>query len=111
METRVRRVSSRSPWETAPWHHKAYYPGAHRLHVRVTGDLETGRLLGAQIVGHWQAEVAKRIDIFATALFHASAVDVLNDIDLSYTPPLGAPWDAVQEAVQAWLTAARALRR
>jgi NADPH-dependent 2,4-dienoyl-CoA reductase/sulfur reductase-like enzyme len=97
--------------EAAPWHHKAYYPGAQRLHMRVTGDLETGRLLGAQIVGHWQAEVAKRIDVFASALFHASAVDGLNDLDLSYTPPMGAPWDAVQEAAQAWLTAARALRK
>jgi NADPH-dependent 2,4-dienoyl-CoA reductase/sulfur reductase-like enzyme len=49
--------------EATPWHHKVYYPGAHRLHIRVTGDLRTGRLLGAQIAGHWQAEVAKRIDI------------------------------------------------
>jgi NADPH-dependent 2,4-dienoyl-CoA reductase/sulfur reductase-like enzyme len=89
---------------STPWHHKAYYPGAHRLHIRVTGDRRTGRLLGAQIVGHWQAEVAKRIDIFATALFHRMTVDGINDLDLSYTPPLGAPWDAVQEAAQAWLS-------
>jgi NADPH-dependent 2,4-dienoyl-CoA reductase/sulfur reductase-like enzyme len=91
--------------EAAPWHHKAYYPGARRLHVRITGDRRTGRLLGAQIVGHWQAEVAKRIDIVAAALFHGMAVDGLNDLDLSYTPPVGAPWDAVQEAAQAWLAA------
>jgi NADPH-dependent 2,4-dienoyl-CoA reductase/sulfur reductase-like enzyme len=91
--------------EAAPWHHKAYYPGARRLSVRITGDRRTGRLLGAQIVGHWQAEVAKRIDIFAAALFHEMAVDALNDLDLSYTPPTGAPWDAVQEAAQAWLRA------
>jgi NADPH-dependent 2,4-dienoyl-CoA reductase/sulfur reductase-like enzyme len=61
--------------ESAPWHHKAYYPGAHRLHIRVTGDLRTKRLLGAQIVGHWQAEVAKRIDVFATAIFHGMPVE------------------------------------
>ena len=91
--------------ESTPWHHKAYYPGAHRLHIRVTGDRRTGQLLGAQIVGHWQAEVAKRIDVFATALFHAMPVDGLSDLDLSYTPPMGAPWDAVQEAAQAWLSA------
>lgn len=90
--------------ESAPWHHKAYYPGAHRLHIRVTGDRRTGRLLGAQIVGHWQAEVAKRIDIFATALFHEMTVEGMNDLDLSYTPPMAAPWDAIQEAAQAWLT-------
>jgi len=26
----------------------------------------------------------------------------LADLDLSYTPPLGSPWDAVQMAAQAW---------
>jgi NADPH-dependent 2,4-dienoyl-CoA reductase/sulfur reductase-like enzyme len=96
--------------ETAPWHHKAYYPGAQRLRTRVTADLRTGRLLGAQMVGHWQAEVAKRIDVFATGLFHAMTVDALNDLDLSYTPPMGAPWDAVQEAAQAWLATVRSRR-
>jgi NADPH-dependent 2,4-dienoyl-CoA reductase/sulfur reductase-like enzyme len=93
---------------STPWHHKAYYPGAHRLHVRVTGERRTGRLLGAQIIGHWQAEVSKRSDIFASALFHSMTVEGMNDLDLSYTPPMGAPWDAVQEAAQAWLSAARA---
>lgn len=92
---------------STPWHHKVDYPGAQRLHVRVTGDRRTGRLLGAQIVGHWQAEVSKRIDIFATALFHGMTVEDINDLDLSYTPPMGAPWDAVQEAAQAWLSAVR----
>jgi ABC-type glutathione transport system ATPase component len=29
-------------------------------------------------------------------------VDSLTDLDLSYTPPFGAPWDAVQDAAQAW---------
>ena len=95
--------------ESAPWHHKAYYPGAHRLTTRVTADRRTHRLLGAQMVGHWQAEVAKRIDVLATALFHGTTVDALNDLDLSYTPPMGAPWDAIQEAAQAWLTTARSL--
>lgn len=88
--------------ETDVWHHKAYYPGAHSLRIRVTGDRESGRLLGAQIAGHYQGEVSKRIDIFATALFHDMTVNDLNDLDLSYTPPLGSPWDAVQMAAQAW---------
>jgi hypothetical protein len=29
-------------------------------------------------------------------------VDAMSDLDLSYTPPLGSPWDAVQVATQAW---------
>jgi len=83
--------------------HKAYYPGAHELHLRLTGDRQTGRLLGAQLVGHHRGEVAKRIDIPASALFHTMTVDGLNDLDLSYTPPFGSPWDAVQLAAQDWI--------
>ena len=29
-------------------------------------------------------------------------VAAVSDIDLSYTPPLRSPWDAVQMATQAW---------
>jgi NADPH-dependent 2,4-dienoyl-CoA reductase/sulfur reductase-like enzyme len=95
--------------ETKTWDHKAYYPGAHELLIRITGDRRSGRLLGAQIVGHWQAEVAKRIDIFATALFHEMKVENLNDLDLSYTPPVSSPWDPVQMSAQDWVkTKARA---
>jgi NADPH-dependent 2,4-dienoyl-CoA reductase/sulfur reductase-like enzyme len=46
--------------------HKAYYPGARRLDIRITGNRMTGRMLGAQIVGHRDGEVAKRIDIPAS---------------------------------------------
>ena len=30
-------------------------------------------------------------------------VDGISELDLSYTPPLGSPWDAVQMATQAWV--------
>ena len=89
--------------------HKAYYPGAHQLHIHITGDRTTGRLLGAQMVGHQDAEVAKRIDIPGGALFHHMTVEALNDLDLSYTPPFGSPWDAVQLAAQDWVRKTRTL--
>ncbi len=82
--------------------HKAYYPGSHRIAMRVTGDRATGRLLGLQLFGHRHAEIAKRIDIAAAAIFNHMTVDAVSDLDLSYTPPLGSPWDAVQLAAQAW---------
>ncbi|MGT2427540.1 MULTISPECIES: FAD-dependent oxidoreductase [Actinomycetes] len=82
--------------------HKAYYPGAQPISIRITGDSETGKLLGAQLVGARGTETAKRIDTFATALFHGMAVAGVSDLDLSYTPPLGSPWDAVQIATQRW---------
>lgn len=70
--------------------------------MRITGDRMTGRLLGAQIVGARDAEVAKRIDIPAVAMFAKATVERLSDLDLSYTPPFGSPWDAVQGAGQEW---------
>jgi len=82
--------------------HKAYYPGATRLAVRLTGDRETGQLLGGQLLGSYGAEVSKRIDILAAAIHNRNAVADLADIDLSYTPPLGSPWDALQQAAHAW---------
>lgn len=82
--------------------HKAYYPGATPITISVTGDASTGALLGAQLVGHRGSETAKRVDTFASALFHGMTVAQLSDLDLSYTPPLSSPWDAVQVAAQRW---------
>ena len=31
------------------------------------------------------------------------AVDGISELDLSYTPPLGSPWGAIQIAAQAWM--------
>ena len=88
--------------ESTNWDHKVYYPDVHTLCIRVTGDRKSGRLLGAQMVGHWHTEVAKRIDVFATALFHNMYIDDLNQLDLSYTPPISSPWDAIQMSAQEW---------
>jgi NADPH-dependent 2,4-dienoyl-CoA reductase/sulfur reductase-like enzyme len=85
------------------WDHKAYYPGAEKMSIRITGDRTTERLLGAQILGHRKTEVSKRVDIFAAALFNNMTVEQLSDLDLSYTPPLSSPWDPVQMAAQAWV--------
>ena len=82
--------------------HKAYYPAAAPLRIHLTGDRRTGRLLAGQILGNRRAEISKRIDIIATAIFQDASVDYLNDLDLSYTPPFSSPWDPVQMAAQAW---------
>ncbi|MGD0229518.1 MAG: FAD-dependent oxidoreductase [Syntrophorhabdales bacterium] len=82
------------------WDHKVYYLPVHRLHIRVTADGETKRLLGAQMIGAYGTEVSKRIDIFAAALYNGATVDEFLAYDLSYTPPLSSPWDPVQMAVQ-----------
>jgi NADPH-dependent 2,4-dienoyl-CoA reductase/sulfur reductase-like enzyme len=91
--------------------HKAYYPGSHRITIRITGDRASGRFLGMQLFGHRHAEIAKRIDIAATAIFNNMTVEEMSDLDLSYTPPLGSPWEAVQMGTQAWDREARHLNK
>jgi NADPH-dependent 2,4-dienoyl-CoA reductase/sulfur reductase-like enzyme len=83
--------------------HKAYYPGSHPITMRYTGDRNTGRLLGVQLVGHLRSEIAKRIDMPATAIHNEMTIEALCDLDLSYTPPLGSPWEALQGGAQAWV--------
>jgi NADPH-dependent 2,4-dienoyl-CoA reductase/sulfur reductase-like enzyme len=78
-----------------------YYPGAQELTVTMVGDRETGRLLGATIVG--REGVAKRIDTVAAALHEGATVADVEYYDLSYAPPFAPVWDPV-------LTAAKVLR-
>ena len=93
------------------WDHKVYYPHAHPIGIRVTGDINTKAILGAQIIGHYQGEIAKRVDIFAIAIFHRMTIEQISDLDLSYTPPLSSPWDPVQMAAQAWSKQANLLAK
>jgi NADPH-dependent 2,4-dienoyl-CoA reductase/sulfur reductase-like enzyme len=56
--------------QSTPDDHKAYYPGATPIDIRITGNRASGQLLGAQLVGHRSGEIAKRVDSYATALHH-----------------------------------------
>jgi NADPH-dependent 2,4-dienoyl-CoA reductase/sulfur reductase-like enzyme len=70
-----------------------YYPDAKPITIKVIAERGTGKLLGAQIVG--QEGAAKRIDVFATALWNGMTVDDLLNVDLSYAPPFSPVWDPV----------------
>jgi pyruvate/2-oxoglutarate dehydrogenase complex dihydrolipoamide dehydrogenase (E3) component len=59
-EARAAGVDATTTTELLTTDHTAYYPESHALHLRVTADRATDRLLGAQILGSWRAEVAKR---------------------------------------------------
>jgi NADPH-dependent 2,4-dienoyl-CoA reductase/sulfur reductase-like enzyme len=83
--------------------HKAYYPGSHPITMRYTGDRSTGRLLGVQLIGHLRSEIAKRVDMPATAIHNAMTIEAIAELDLSYTPPLGSPWEALQVGAQDWV--------
>ncbi|MBW2520486.1 MAG: FAD-dependent oxidoreductase [Deltaproteobacteria bacterium] len=75
-----------------------YFPGAGPITVKLLGEKNSGRLLGAQIVGMEGA--AKRIDTIATALTARMTVKDLVDLDLSYAPPFSPVWDPVQIAAR-----------
>jgi NADPH-dependent 2,4-dienoyl-CoA reductase/sulfur reductase-like enzyme len=70
-----------------------YFPGAAPIRTKVLAERRSGRLLGAQIVGREGA--AKRIDVFATAIWNGMAVDEMVNLDLSYAPPFAPVWDPV----------------
>jgi NADPH-dependent 2,4-dienoyl-CoA reductase/sulfur reductase-like enzyme len=75
-----------------------YFPGAAPIRVKVIAERRSGRLLGAQIVGKEGA--AKRIDVFATALWNRMTVEDMVNLDLSYAPPFSPVWDPVLIAVR-----------
>lgn len=82
--------------------HAGYHPSSRPLHVRLTGERGTGRLLGAQIVAR-NHENAKRIDVVAALLHVGASADDLADSDLAYAPPFSGVRDTL-------LIAAGALR-
>ncbi len=67
------------------------HPGAETLWAHMVGDRQTGRLLGAQLVGKEGA--AHRINSVAVALHSKMTVDQFHQTDLSYAPPFGPVWD------------------
>ncbi|MFO7965876.1 MAG: FAD-dependent oxidoreductase [Desulfobacterales bacterium] len=75
-----------------------YYPNADSISVKLIAEKNTGRLLGAQIVGREGA--AKRIDILATALHRRMNLQEIMDLDLSYAPPYSPVWDPVALAAR-----------
>ncbi len=74
-----------------------YYPGGSKIRVKLIAERKTGRLLGAEMVG--RDGVAKRIDVFATALHAKMSIDELAQLDLSYAPPFAPVWDPILIAV------------
>ncbi|WP_276299293.1 FAD-dependent oxidoreductase [Halorussus lipolyticus] len=75
-----------------------YYPGGTPITIEMVADRETGRLLGAAMVG--EEGVAKRIDTIATALHAEMTVEEVQNLDLAYAPPFSPVWDPVLTAAK-----------
>jgi len=77
-------------------HHAGYFPGATPLTLKLIYESESGRVLGAQVVG--REGVDKRIDVIATAIGMKATVRELAGVDLAYAPPFGSAKDPVHMA-------------
>ncbi|MCL6449169.1 MAG: FAD-dependent oxidoreductase [Armatimonadetes bacterium] len=68
-------------------------PEPEEITIKLVVEKKTGKLLGAQMIG--KMGVAKRIDVFATALSKQMTVEEISRLDLSYSPPFAPVWDPV----------------
>ena len=79
-----------------PAHHVGYYPGAKQMNLKVLFRKSDGRILGAQAVG--EADIARRIDVIATAIQFGGTVFDLEEAELCYAPQFGGAKDPVNYA-------------
>ena len=78
-----------------------YFPGSAPMHVKLVAEIDSGRVIGGQIVGKQGA--AKRIDTLAAAVWNDMTVDEVINMDLSYAPPFSPLWDPILIAARkAW---------
>jgi NADPH-dependent 2,4-dienoyl-CoA reductase/sulfur reductase-like enzyme len=75
-----------------------YYPGGKTIQITMTADRDSGRLLGASMVG--EEGVAQRINTVATALHNKVTLTELEQYDLAYSPPFSPVWDPVLTAAK-----------
>ncbi len=70
-----------------------HYPGGYAITVHFVTEKNTGRLLGAQMIG--REGVAHRIDVMAAALHAGMTVEDVYHLDLGYAPPFAPAWDPI----------------
>lgn len=76
--------------------HASYYPGASSMAIKTIFEKDTGKILGAQLVGY--EGVDKRCDVLATVIrFGGTAYD-LTKLELCYAPPYSSAKDPVNMA-------------
>lgn len=76
--------------------HASYYPGATNMSVKTIYDKDSGKILGAQLVGY--EGVDKRCDVIAAAIRFGAKASDLTRLDLCYAPPFSSAKDPVNMA-------------
>ena len=73
-----------------------YYPGSTPLTVKLVVEKNTKRVLGAQMIG--KSDVAKRLDVLATAITARMTTEDIGMLDLTYAPPVAPVYDPIHIA-------------
>jgi rhodanese-related sulfurtransferase len=89
--------------------HASYYPGAQEMVIKLVYLPDSGKVIGAQIVGG--DGVDKRIDVIATVIRFGGTIDDITGLDLAYAPPFGGAKDPVHLAAFAAQNDMRGMER
>lgn len=84
------------PYQSSHTHsssHAGYYPGGTQISIKLTFDPQTGKLYGAQGVGH--KGIDKRIDQIALLIKQGGTVFDLTKVEHCYAPPFSSAKDPV----------------
>lgn len=76
--------------------HAGYYPGAQMMTIQLAFAPESGRLLGAQVVGG--EGVDKRLDLLASVIKKGGTIYDLTEVEHAYAPPFSSAKDPVNIA-------------
>ncbi|MDR2867918.1 MAG: FAD-dependent oxidoreductase [Bacteroidales bacterium] len=76
--------------------HAGYYPDAKPLTIKINFAPDTGKLLGAQVIGY--EGVDKRIDLLSAVISRGGTIYDLIDIEHAYAPPYSSAKDPVTVA-------------
>ena len=76
--------------------HAGYYPGSNDMSIKTIYEKNTGRIIGAQIVGY--DGVDKRSDVFSVAIRAGLTAYDLTEMELCYAPPFSSAKDPVNFA-------------
>ena len=76
--------------------HATYYPASKMLDIKILFHPESGRLLGAQVIG--MQGVDKRIEMLAQVVSQKETVETLCEMEQAYAPPFASAKDPVNMA-------------
>jgi NADH oxidase (H2O2-forming) len=75
-----------------------YFPGALPVRVKLVADKETGKLIGAQIIGG--EEVTQRINALSFAILNQMSIKELAKAETCYAPPVSETWEPMVLAAE-----------